>query len=290
MIELRPASPDDAAAAAELFCARELRDFGATTRTEEELLGWWDEDPVAKRWLAWLDGRCAGYACLFDDDAEVAAIHDESCTHPELEGRGVATALFDLLEGLAREQAFQRIRATAWTDAGRAFLERRGYRFAASFWRMEADLGDVQPPQPPDGYRLEPYREHEDDEALYACALSADADWAYGASFALWARYRHSRADYDPRGWAVARADDAIVGGALGFPFHADAWILDVFVAPEHQGHGLGRAVVQDCLHRLRELGCTHVGLEADAENAMRLYERAGLRVTRRYDTHEKPL
>jgi GNAT superfamily N-acetyltransferase len=290
VLELRPATPDDAAAAAELFYARELRDFGASSRTEEELRGWWAEDPVAKRWLAWFDGRCAGYACLFDGDAEVAHIHDESCTHPELEGRGVGTALFDLLEGLAREQAFPRIRATAWTDAGRAFLERRGYRFASSFWRMEADLGEEPLPEAPGGYRLESYREHEDDEALYACALSAEADWAYGASFALWASHRHARADYDPRGWAVAWSGDEIVGGALGFPLKGNAWILDVFVAPEHRGRGLGRAVLQDCLRRLRDAGCTHVGLEADAENAMRLYERAGLRVTRRYDVHEKAL
>jgi GNAT superfamily N-acetyltransferase len=290
VLELRLASLEDAAAAAELLFARELLDFGESSRTEEEPRGWWAEDPVAKRWLAWLDGRCAGYACLFDGEAEVAEIHDESCTHPELEGLGVATALFDELEGSARERAFQRIRATAWSEAGRSFLERRGYRFASSFWRLEAALGDAPRPEAPDGSRLDSYREHEDDEALYACAMSVEADWAYGASFALWARYRHSRADYDPRGWAVARTGNEIVGGALGFPLQGKAWILDVFVALEHQGRGLGLAVVQDCLRRLCEVGCNHVGLEADAENAMRLYERAGLRITRRYDTYEKPL
>src|SRR5207245_9405520 len=118
-------------------------------------------------------------------------------------------------------------------DAGRSVLEHRGYRVAASFWRLEADLGDEPRPGAPDGYRLEAYRGHEDDEALYACALSAETDWAYGASFALWARYRHSRADYDPRGWAVAWSGDEIVGGALGFPLQGSAWILDVFVAPD---------------------------------------------------------
>jgi ribosomal protein S18 acetylase RimI-like enzyme len=290
VIELRPATLDDAAAAAELLDAREAADFGESSRTADDLRGWWAEEPFAPIWLAWLDGRCAGYGRLFDGGAEVAEIHDESCTHPELEGRGVATALFGLFEGLAREKSFLRIEATAWTDTGRAFLGARGYRYASCFWRMEKEFGDEEAPGAPDGYRLDGYREHEDDEALYACAVASGGAWAYGASLALWARHRHSRADYDPRGWAVARAGEAVAGAALGFPLRGRAWILDVFVAPEHRGRGLGLALVRDCCRRLREAGAEHVGLEVDAENAVRLYERAGLRVTRRYDMHEKTL
>jgi GNAT superfamily N-acetyltransferase len=288
--ELRLATLDDAPAAAELFAARELADFGESSRSVEELRSWWAEDPLEERWLAWLDGRCAGYAMLFDDRAEAAEIHDESCTHPELEGRGVATALFDKLEGLAREKAFLAVRATAWTDLGRRFLEARGYRYDTCFWRMEADLAAAPRPQPPEGYRLEAYRENEDDEALYACALASGDDWYQGASFGLWVRHRHARADYDPRGWSVAWAGDELAGGALGFPLKGRAWILDVFVAPGHRERGLGQALMQDCLRRAREVGCTHVALEVHAENAVRVYERAGLRATRRYDTFEKTL
>jgi ribosomal protein S18 acetylase RimI-like enzyme len=290
VLELRPATLDDAAAVAELLSAREAADFGESTFTETLVRDWWAEEPDAIRWLVWLGGRCAGYGRLFDDGAEAAEIHDESCTHPELEGRGVASALFDRLEGLAREKAFLEIRATAWTDAGRAFLGGRGYRFAESFWRMEADLADAPAVRAPEGYVLDGYREHEDDEELYACAGSAGGDWAYGASFELWRRHRHARPDYDPRGWAVARTSDGIAGAVLGFPLEGRAWILDVFVAPEHQGRGVGLALMHDCFRRLHELGCARVGLEVDQENAIRLYERTGMRVTRRYDVHEKAL
>ena len=290
MIELRPATLDDAEAAAALLDAREAADFGESSRTAEDLRSWWAEEPSSPIWLAWLDGRCAGYGRLFDGAAEAAEIHDEACTHPELEGRGVATALFEQLEGLAREKSFLRIQATAWTDTGRAFLIGRDYRYTSSFWRMEKELGGDAPGEAPAGYRFDDYREHEDDEALYACAVaSGEADPA-GASLALWSRHRHSRTDYDPRGWAVARAGDEVVGAALGFPLGGRAWILDVFVAPEHRGCGLGLALVRDCCRRIREAGARHVGLEVEAENAVRLYERAGLRVTRRYDVHEKTL
>ena len=156
---------------------------------------------------------------------------------------------------------------------------------------MEAELTDELPAaQAPDGYVLDGYREHEDDEALYACATSAGGNWAYGASFELWRRGRHSRVDYDPRGWAVGRVDGVIAGAVLGFPYEGSAWILDVFVAPEHRRRGLGEALMRDCFRRLRDAGCSHVGLEVEEQNAIALYERVGMRVTRRYDVHEKPL
>ena len=291
MLDLRPATLDDMPAVVELLGARESADFGQSNITEALLRGWWAEEPDAIRWLAWLEGRCAGYARLFDDGAVAAEVHDESCTHPELEGRGVGSALFDRLEEQAREKAFLEIRATAWTETGRAFLHDRGYRYLESFWRMEAELTDAPPsPRPPAGYVLDGYREHEDDEALYACATAAGGDWAGAASLELWRRQRHSRADYDPRGWAVARVAGGIAGGVLAFPLAGNAWILDVFVAPEHQHRGLGEALMLDCFRRLRDLGCTHAGLEVDAQNAIRLYERVGMRVTRRYDVHEKAL
>ena len=43
----------------------------------------------------------------------------------------------------------------------------------------------------------------------------------------------------------------------------------------------------------LRERGSAHVSLMVDAENttgAVRLYERAGMRMSRRYDLVDKPL
>ena len=98
---------------------------------------------------------------------------------------------------------------------------------------MEAELTDELPAaQARAGYVLDGYREHEDDEALYACAISAGGNWAYGASFELWRRGRHSRVDYDPRGWAVARVGGGVAGAALGFPYEGSAWILDVFAPP----------------------------------------------------------
>ena len=56
---------------------------------------------------------------------------------------------------------------------------------------------------------------------------------------------------------------------------------------------GLGLLLLQSGFVALRRRGHTRVGLEVDSENetgATRLYERAGMAVTRRYATYEKAL
>jgi ribosomal protein S18 acetylase RimI-like enzyme len=53
---------------------------------------------------------------------------------------------------------------------------------------------------------------------------------------------------------------------------------------------GLGLALLRHAFAELGRLGADRVGLGVDAENvtgALRLYERAGMHVTRRYDTWE---
>ena len=52
-------------------------------------------------------------------------------------------------------------------------------------------------------------------------------------------------------------------------------------------------ALLQSTFRALVERDVTRIGLEVDAENetgATRLYERTGMRVTRRYATYEKLL
>jgi mycothiol synthase len=59
------------------------------------------------------------------------------------------------------------------------------------------------------------------------------------------------------------------------------------------EAEGLGLVLLQSGLRAMWQRGHTHVGLEVNSENetgATRLYERAGMRVTRRYATYEKAL
>jgi ribosomal protein S18 acetylase RimI-like enzyme len=59
-----------------------------------------------------------------------------------------------------------------------------------------------------------------------------------------------------------------------------DAQLLNIAVAPEHQGKGIATALVQAGLHALREMGVPEVRLEVRPGNsaAAALYRRTGWR------------
>jgi ribosomal protein S18 acetylase RimI-like enzyme len=70
-------------------------------------------------------------------------------------------------------------------------------------------------------------------------------------------------------------------------------WVLDLAVGPTFRRHGLGEALLRSAFRALWQRGHTRVGLEVDCENetgATRLYERAGMAVSRWYATYEKRL
>ena len=69
--------------------------------------------------------------------------------------------------------------------------------------------------------------------------------------------------------------------------------MLDLAVRPSSRRAGLGLALLGSGFAALWRRGHTRVGLEVDSENetgATRLYENAGMKVTRRYATYEKVL
>jgi GNAT superfamily N-acetyltransferase len=79
--------------------------------------------------------------------------------------------------------------------------------------------------------------------------IDADEVWAYLSTEVYWGRWR-SRADFDLQlagAWRVvgAYADGAQVGFARAVSDGvALAYLADVYVLPEHRGHGLGKALV----------------------------------------------
>ena len=82
---------------------------------------------------------------------------------------------------------------------------------------------------------------------------------------------------------AVAVENGQVIGFASGVHYvHPDKpselWINEVGVAPEHQGRGVGKAVVRTLLHHAKRLGCREAWVLTDRSNhaAMRLYVSAG--------------
>jgi ribosomal protein S18 acetylase RimI-like enzyme len=86
---------------------------------------------------------------------------------------------------------------------------------------------------------------------------------------------------------AVAIDEGRVVGFASGVHYvHPDKspelWINEVGVAPDHQGRGIGKAVMRALLQHAERLGCREAWVLTDRSNdaAMRLYASTGGQAT----------
>jgi mycothiol synthase len=298
---IRAPTLDDAHAVAALIAERDRADFAEADSiafTGDELREWWrlDEARLATdAWIALVDGDVVAYARA-DRERDRAELADESCVQPNARGLGLGSGLLDLAESWARDRRLARIQVHVVNDDGRRLAEERGHELVRYFWRMEIDLSaePAEPPQP-DGLTIRPYRPGDDDGALYAAHQRAFAEhWEFTPEpLEEWLKWRHERGDYRPELWQVAADGDEIAGAALCFGERHQGWVLDLFVGPPWRRRGLGLSLLGSGFRALWRRGHTHVGLEVDSENetgATRLYERAGMHVTRRYATYEKPL
>ena len=83
----------------------------------------------------------------------------------------------------------------------------------------------------------------------------------------------------DDRCLLVARdLDDAVVGFAAGLVQPDDGHVLDLAVATERRGQGLGRRLLEELLTRMRARGVGGITLEVRRSNtvAIALYRRLG--------------
>jgi GNAT superfamily N-acetyltransferase len=89
----------------------------------------------------------------------------------------------------------------------------------------------------------------------------------------------------DRRHHLAVAVDDGLVVGFVSAVHYAhpdkrypEMWINEVQVAPTHRRKGIARALLDQILHRARELQCTEAWVLADRGNvpATRLYSAAG--------------
>ena len=116
-------------------------------------------------------------------------------------------------------------------------------------------------------------------------------------SFEDWREFNVGRHSFDPSLWWLVDDGDELAAVSLNaWHFSGDpkfGWINVLGVRPPWRQRGIGTALLQHSFRDFRERGATRVGLGVDGENttgAVRLYERAGMRVVRRNDTYEKAL
>lgn len=286
--EIRDATVADLDGIHELLTARNVAAFGRSELTRRQLEVELRQLP-ADRFVAEEGDRVVGYA-------ELGATRDVQVAAAE---RGVGDALLEHVERRARERGFTAVAATVVEEDRpfHALVRRAGFSHGRDVLRMWRFLnGDLPQPGRPAGVTVREYRE-EDGAAIHALLDTAYAAWDAGyvpMRHEDWLAFMTGHDEFDPDMWFVAERDGDIVGCALHWKEHdGRGWVKDLAVRDDARGSGLGHALLRHGLRAYAARGADRVGLKVDSTNptgAIRLYERVGFRVDRRYGMWTKAL
>jgi len=259
-------------------------------------------DPAEDALVVEEDGRIVAYAEVFDPSEEGRRVWILIDVGPGAHD-AVRHSLFDAMEAKARARQAPggsvKVYLASKDEPMATLLAGRGYAVTRHSFRMEADL-TAEPDRPvwPDGISVRTFRRGEDDQAVYEAQEETFADQfdASPMSYEEWRHWSFGSA-FDPDLWFLAEDGDRLAGILLARPERAgDAslgWVSVLGVRRPWRRRGLGRALLLHAFGELRGRGKPRVGLGVDAESptgAVRLYERAGMRVVRRSDHWEKDL
>ncbi len=312
----RPVTLDDAEAAAELENAQHCALTGKPSIEAGEIRSEWGQPTMnlATNTLAVFDpaGAMAGLVELWDSEPHV---HNFvfAAVHPLRQGLGIGTALAGWVErrgrqlvSLAPEDTRVILRQFKLSDdaAAARLLRQRGYALARHNLRMTIDFnGPLPPPTLPDGLIIRPFIRGQEDRALIMAVREEFRDhWGYVESpfeqeYAEWQHWMDTGPTCDPSLFFVAMDGAEVAGTALGqakWPEDPDAgWITALGVRRPWRRRGLALALLQYSFVALHGRGKRRACLGVDAESltgATRLYEKAGMRMERRYDFYELEL
>ena len=306
-VSLRPPRPDETEQVTALLNSVGQALLGENLVSAEDVEAWYASpaiDPQRDLLVAEsTDGELVGAGSLVDAAEDHAIIWLRVALHPRHAPEGLCERLLLPLERRAQELGTDRSLLHAGCLSAetelRALYERSGYELVRHFFRMQAQLGaEVPEPVWPEGLELRPFDPDEHFALVHAADEEAFEDH-WGSVRTSLEEWRHfmTAAHYDPTLWFVVWDGDEIAGFSLcNANWTGDqglGWVNVLGVRRPWRRRGLALALL---LHSFRELagrGMDRVALGVDAENltgALRLYEKAGMRVVRQSDTWQKPL
>ena len=258
------------------------------------------------------DGSIAGCQEVWDLFDPHTRINTRGRVHPKHQGHGIATALLSWAEERARRAiprapAGARVVMLNWlssldTAANDAMLG-AGFNLIRHSYRMRIDLTEAPPaPAWPKGITLRAFDPDRDLEAVAWADREAFRDhWGFTERpFEQDLQmFRHWLGEprFDASLWFVAMHGDEVAGISLCDPRTDDdpdtGWVGSLGVVRPYRKQGLGLALLRHSFGELYRRGRRKVGLGVDAGNltgALRLYQKAGMRVHRQHNTYEKEL
>jgi mycothiol synthase len=302
VVEIGKPSPETAGAIAELFNELACEHYGENVVDAEEVAHWFGL-PHIEFWVATgPSGELAAYADLQEED-ERRRYWLDLREHPGRRELGGAEALLETAQrwavGHAAPGALIRGTVSSLDEPLRRLYEKAGYRLIRHQLEMRVAL-EAAPVQPewPEGISLRTFVS-EDEQRLFDADMEAFEDhWEFvRVPFDEWRAWLVDHPRFDPSLWFLIEEGPELVGFCLcgghrsGNPAFGHVVVLGV--RRPWRRRGLGLALLRHALGEFHRRGMTRVDLDVDAENltgAVRLYERAGMRIVKRRDTYEKPL
>jgi mycothiol synthase len=298
----------DAAAVAAVQVVADTAVIGESDACEADLIGDWHAPRFDLQRDAWLVQAPDGLVCAcggVSDESPHRDLYADVAVHPEYQGRGLETLLFDLLEARAREHlaflpageaVMLGAACSAADDARRTFLESRAYAKTREFRRMTIDVSAGCPePQWPPGIEVRTFRRGQDEVAVHEADQAAFADHFRPIimSLAEWEKDVFSHPELNLDLWFVAWDGDCVAGMVRASELNELGYVDVLGVPRPWRGRGLGRALLLHAFAALGNRGHTTVVLGVDTENptgAYHLYESVGMRASRTMEFLEKEL
>lgn len=294
---------------------RSLTDFMRFCQQAEYGFAIADEDGTSSLWTAPEVDLSQDTWLVFSSEGQIVAsmhlIHENHIKmsinlkiYPEHEALRLETWLLQQGEVRAR-QFIPRVRADARvslnsscsgpTRSYRQALQQAGFMYVRSNLRMEIEMS-VPPPVAvwPEGITPRPFTGemaqavHEADEGGF------QDHWGYmPIAFETFQHQFIEHPQFDPTLWFLACEGEKIVGSALCACSEGTGEVNGLSVLRPWRKRGLGLALLYTAFGEFYRRGENKVILWVDAQSltgATRLYERAGMHITRQFDQYEKEL
>lgn len=302
--QIRAATSHDVDGVTEVLRADDVADIGESAYSADFLRDQWSAPGFELADDAWVvsdpTATIIAHANVAPDGDD--QIKSWGVVHPEHRGIGIGSALLDRIEARATERLTGAGGAlfTAVMNTNRAavaLVGSRGFEHVRSFRHLQLDLegAPVDPGHPPPGIQIRGIEPERDLRRVHAIFVEAFRDeWGYRViPFEEWSGLEVETPSYDPSLWLLATRGNEAVGALTGVVLGDRGWVGELGVLSPSRRRGIASALLRRAFATFASRGLSRAMLNVDAENttdAVRLYERLGMRTVRAWDVYEKPI